>query len=214
MTLAAGDTRDAFEGLWWHVYAPTFLGVIAIVFAATGFAIVRYRRRRQPNASRRSEAPVAELVYVVVLAGIAATLFTFSFRTGWKEDATAASPGLRVDVTGFQWGWTFRYPDDGVGVTGTYRGPPELVLPAGTSIEFTGTSVDVIHSFFVPHARFKRDVLPGETARWTMRFDRQGVFSGHCAEFCGLRHARMDFQVRVVSAADFRRWLAGREAAA
>jgi cytochrome c oxidase subunit 2 len=115
---------------------------------------------------------------------------------------------MRIGVTGFQWGWSFRYAQ-GRTVTGTSRRIPTLVVPTGEVVLFTGRSRDVVHSFWIPEVRFKRDVFPGFSNRFDLVFDHPGSFAGRCAEFCGLDHAGMDFVVRAVSPAEFRAWLAG-----
>jgi cytochrome c oxidase subunit 2 len=98
---------------------------------------------------------------------------------------------VHVEVTAFQWGWRFSL--DGKQTIGDADRPPVLRLPAKEPIEFVLTSRDVIHSFWVPGERFKRDAFPGRTTRFTLTFDEPGVYRGHCAEFCGLLHSDMDF---------------------
>jgi cytochrome c oxidase subunit 2 len=89
-------------------------------------------------------------------------------------------------------------------------------VPAGTPIQFRGTALDVIHSFWIPDERFKRDVFPRRTTTWVMRFDQPGFHreGGECAEFCGLLHTTMDFNVDVLSSAEFRRWVSDARAEA
>ena len=112
-----------------------------------------------------------------------------------------------MDVTGLQWGWRFQYPESDVTVVGDAHHPPTLVLPAGRTIGFDLVSVDVIHSFYVPAFLDKRDVVPGEENRVDVTTTRPGRFSGLCAEFCGLDHARMGFTVDVVPPSEFEAWL-------
>lgn len=208
------STRDEFSSLWWNVYVPVALFVIAAVFGAIALAIVRSRRSRRREPNHKPDDNPKELAYVIVLAGILAGLYFFTFRTGQEVDELSADPGLTVQATGFQWGWRFRYPGVAESIGGTWRNPPELVLPAQTTVRIEGTSTDVIHSFFVPYLRFKRDLFPRQVARFDVRFDEPGTYAGHCAEFCGLEHARMDFSVRVLPPARFQAWLARRRAAA
>jgi cytochrome c oxidase subunit 2 len=97
-----------------------------------------------------------------------------------------------------------------VQVLGSEQVVPELVLPAGSSVEFQLTSLDVIHSFWIPGFRFKRDVFPGETTSFQVDVsERTGIFenTGVCAEFCGLDHHEMRFSVRIVTPEEFDRWL-------
>jgi len=66
----------------------------------------------------------------------------------------------------------------------------------------------VIHSFWVPEERFKRDAIPGRVNRFDIDFERPGSEEGLCAEFCGLEHSKMGFEVFVLSPPSYQRWLA------
>ena len=77
------------------------------------------------------------------------------------------------------------------------------------AVRFEITSVDVIHSFWIPALRYKHDAIPGSTQIATLVFSR-GVFPGQCAEFCGLRHADMIFTADALSPAAFTAWARSR----
>ena len=95
-------------------------------------------------------------------------------------DADADDADLIVEVIGFQWQWQFDYPESGRRVIGTEQLEPELVLPAGATVRFDLTSVDVIHSFWIPGFRFKRDVFPGRRQTFQVDVgDRTGSLAGH-----------------------------------
>jgi cytochrome c oxidase subunit II len=205
--LPIADTRSQFGDLF-SVYEWLMIAVMAIVLGLVLFAVVRYRRRDDEYPRGKDKRTVLESVYVVLLTAIAIALVTFTFRTEDKVDAVASTGGLRVNVVAFQWQWRFSYPDSGKVVLGTTDRPPTLVLPVDTTVRFDGVSRDVIHSFWVPAARFKRDEFPKRHAHFDLSFDREGTYIGRCAEFCGLHHADMDFFVRVVPRAEFQSWLA------
>ncbi|WP_431782177.1 aa3-type cytochrome oxidase subunit II [Streptomyces chumphonensis] len=96
---------------------------------------------------------------------------------------------------------------EGVHVAGTPadRNPqtgnpgPTLWLPKGESVQFILTSRDVIHSFWVVPFLMKQDVIPGHTNVFEVTPNKEGTFLGKCAELCGTDHARMLFNVKVVS---------------
>ncbi|MBI2723443.1 MAG: cytochrome c oxidase subunit II [Chloroflexi bacterium] len=117
-----------------------------------------------------------------------------------------------VNVTGVQWAWQFAYPT-------TDGSPPinapinELRIPVDRNIAFTLRSMDVNHSFWVPKLAGKTDVIPGRENRMWFKASEVGDYSGQCAEFCGLDHARMRFRVIVMSQADFDAWLKEQAAA-
>jgi cytochrome c oxidase subunit II len=199
------DTRDQFKDLF-DLYVPIALAVFAIVSAVVVFALIRFRRRGDGIPRQRSSAPLAEGLYVVALAGITALLVTMTFRTEARVDRIASRPGLTVQVTASKWKWRFFYPRWGVTQVSSGLAPATLVVPTGTTVRFELTSRDVIHSFFVPGLRFKRDAFPGRVTRFDLTFDRPR-FSGTCAEFCGLHHADMRFAVEAMPPAGFLDWV-------
>lgn len=201
------DTREEFHDLF-SLYLPVTAVVAAIVFSLVLFAVVRYRRRPGKPPSSRRESRIVEATYAVILACVAAVLISATFIKESHVDAVSPRPGLRVDVVAFQWQWRFTYPEQGVHVVGTRDKPPTLVVPVHETVEFSATSQDVIHSFWVPSERFKRDAFPKRTTRFDLVFDELGESTGRCAEFCGLRHADMTFQVSVVTQERFRAWIA------
>jgi cytochrome c oxidase subunit 2 len=207
----ASTTRGDFDDvLSW--YAPVGGAVILVVYLALAFVVIRYRQRPGRVASTRTEAVRLELFVAAVLAGAVAILLVVTFRAESSEDATSGRAGLEVQVVASQWRWAFAYPQLGI-PTGSSQ---QLVLPEDTRVRFAMTSLDVIHSFYVPQQRFKRDAFPNHVEHFDMTFPRPATHVGRCAEFCGLLHAQMNFVVRVLPRAEFRRWAARerREAAA
>ncbi len=97
---------------------------------------------------------------------------------------------------------------------GTATEIPILVLPVNTRIEFNLAAADVVHSFWVPEFLYKRDVMPfpkqnhSDPRFQVEKIERTGAFVGRCAEMCGTYHAMMNFEIRVVSQADFNRYIA------
>lgn len=124
------------------------------------------------------------------------------------NEITASDPGeLVIEVTGFQFGWRFDYPDQGVSSS-------ELYLPKDRQILFKITSTDVIHSFWVPEFRIKQDAVPGRWTTLRVTPTELGDYRVRCAELCGYAHSAMYAPVVVVEPADFEAWLAGKEIAA
>ena len=85
----------------------------------------------------------------------------------------------------------------------------EIHIPLGRPVVLKVTSRDVIHSFWAPNLQGKRDLIPGYTTAIWLQADRPGIFRGQCAEFCGLQHAHMAFDIVAEPEADFERWLDG-----
>jgi cytochrome c oxidase subunit 2 len=194
------------------VYGAIAIAVFVLVLAAIGLALIRYRARDDGRTpSRVNDAPWLESLYVLGLGCIAAFLVAFTFIHEAKTDAALKPhPGLAVRVTAAKWHWTFFYPAYGVSELGTNSSQPTLYVPVHTDVDFTLVSVDVIHSFWIPMTRFKRAAYPDFTQYFTLSLDKQGFFrnAGECAEFCGLLHAEMRFNLDVMSLPQFKRWMA------
>jgi cytochrome c oxidase subunit II len=128
-----------------------------------------------------------------------------------SADSSVSGRPLQVKVTAARWNWRFEYPEAGVVEQGTKQHVPVLRVPVDTEVEFTGSSLDVIHSFWIPEERFKRDVFPGKHTRWEMVFDDvlNSPGGGVCAEFCGLEHGEMIFNVVAMPKPRFAAWLKG-----
>jgi cytochrome c oxidase subunit 2 len=135
-------------------------------------------------------------------------LLYLTFAAEHRVDTVSAHerPSLTVDVTGAKWEWTFRYPVYGITRRSGTVGRQPLVVPTGEAVRFNLATTDVIHAFWVPEVRYKRDLIPGATESVTLMFPDAGTFQGQCAEFCGLRHAEMLFTVRAVAPAVFASW--------
>jgi cytochrome c oxidase subunit 2 len=195
----------------WRILLGMAGGVSGVVLALLLVALVDgYRRRHGPEPVQSKGSVRLELLYTAVPLALVASIFVIAVQGSERLDADAPEDAMRVHVTGFQWGWRFDYRlDDGAGpsVVGAEADPPELVLPIDRTVALELDSNDVIHSFFTPAFLTKLDVIPGRTNELVVEPDRLGTFIGHCAEFCGLDHARMNFTVRIVTADEFQRWV-------
>jgi len=113
-----------------------------------------------------------------------------------------AGPKLQVQVIGQQWAFTYRYPSYGGVET------PHLVLPVGQMVELHVTSLDVVHSFWAYQLGVKADANPGQDNIAFVKPTELESFSVRCSELCGLWHGYMFDHGNVVSAADFKSWIA------
>jgi cytochrome c oxidase subunit II len=201
------------------LYLPVFIIAVIVFFLVEGlllFITLRFRR------SRRDEGLPAqthgnnrlEILWTAIPALVVTALFVLSTSVLLKVDATSAEPDLTVDVTGFQWQWTFDYKAQGLSYTGAGDQGPEMVVPVDKTVLIRLQSQDVIHSFYVPQFFRKLDVVPGRINQFEVTVTEQGTFGGQCAEFCGLAHDAMFFTVRAVDQATFDQWVADEQAKA
>lgn len=198
------------------LFMPIALAVIAIVFGLYLFTAIRFRSRGDdgPPGGGRTDAPRIEALYVVGLAVIAVVLVAATFRTEDRITRISSRPGLEVAATAAKWNWRFDYPAYGISQVGALQRPARLVVPRGTTVRFELTSVDVVHAFWVPLTRFKRDAFPGSVQRFDLVFDRLGRHRGVCAQFCGELHTDMVFEVEVMRPEAFAAWAQRRRGSA
>lgn len=204
---AASEEGARVQDLWSIFFVLAAL-VTLTVWVPMAILLVRFRRRRHdetiPN-QRPYNIPI-EIAYTAVPILLVGVLFFISVRVELEAEAVAADPAVEVEVVGFQWGWQFRYHDEGFTVDAAPGELPELVLPVNEASNLQLVSVDVNHSFWVPDFLSKRDLIPGVDNEITLTPDRPGTYDGRCAEFCGLDHWRMGFTVRVVPMDQYRSW--------
>jgi cytochrome c oxidase subunit II len=183
--------------------APVFIAVEAALI----WCIVRYRKRSDDPAPQAVGGSRSLGVFFVIPAVIVALLFPLGETTLLRIERTEP-PQVQIRVEGFQWQWTFLYLQEGIFVSGkTLVKPAEMVVPVDEPVRITLTSRDVIHSFFVPDLLFKRDAIPGRTSTFEFTPTEVGTFPAQCAEFCGLWHSKMTFDVKVVSSLDYQAWI-------
>ncbi|MEL6366197.1 MAG: cytochrome c oxidase subunit II, partial [Pseudomonadota bacterium] len=168
------------------------------------------------------------MVEVVWTAGpILILLFIalFSFDLLYKEDVVPEAD-MTVKVSGYQWGWSYSYPDHGDfefasnmlpeedvvamhGDTSLYRLEVDnrVVVPAGATVRVITTATDVIHSWAIPQFALKLDAVPGRLNETWFKADTPDIYYGQCSEICGIKHAFMPIAVEVVPQSEFEAWV-------
>jgi cytochrome c oxidase subunit 2 len=202
----------------WIASTIAALVVGVAVWGLIFWCVVRYRKRGDElPAQTRYNLPI-EIVYTIVPFLIIAVLFYYTAIVESAVTKESKNPDVTVEVVAFKWNWQFVYPEAKtaderpVTTVGTSDQIPVLVIPKDQNVRFTETSNDVIHSFWVPEILFKRDVFPGGIPNsFEIRPTKTGAFVGRCAELCGTYHANMNFEMRVVSQADYARYLDARQ---
>ena len=185
--------------------------VFAIVAVFIVLALIRGMKHRSDDrvsidserALSRSVAAAIAVTVVILIALLAASVWT-----GRTVASLHASSAVTIIVTGHQWWWEVEYED--AVPSRRVLTANEIHLPTNRPVVLKVTSHDVIHSFWAPNLHGKRDLIPGYTTAIWLQADRPGVFRGQCAEFCGLQHAHMAFEVVADSVDDFDRWLDAR----
>jgi cytochrome c oxidase subunit 2 len=203
----ASKEGESIFTLWQGFFVAAVL-VGLLVWGLLIYVLVRYRRRDDEVPGQNGYNIPLEIIYTALPVVVVAVLFGFSVATENEVTALDEEPAATIEVIGFQWSWTFHYEEDDITISGTPDDPPELVLPVDEPVHLRLVANDVAHSFWVPEFLNKRDLIPDVHNEIQVTPTEIGTFQGRCAEFCGLDHWRMNYTVKVVSAADFEDWLA------
>jgi cytochrome c oxidase subunit 2 len=203
--------------------------LLVIIFAISLFVVglliyvmVRFNARAHPVPTRTSHNTVIEVLWTVIPVLILVTIAIPSFKLMYYMDRVPDSK-MTIKVTGHQWYWEYNYPDQGnfsfnsnlVAEKDLKPGQPRLlevdnplVVPVGTNIRVQVAGVDVIHSWFVPSFGFQEYAVVGRLNEAWINVDKPGTYYGECNQICGVNHAFMPIEVKVVSQADFDKWVA------
>lgn len=191
-----------------YIFTVAAIPVFMFVVVFCAYAIVRFRSRGKPTEDGPGITgnPRLQLAWIVIAVALAGFLYVVGFQ-GLAE-IQAASPGnaVHIRVTGEQWLWNYTYTDyksNG----GPGAGSTILELPINTPIQFTVTSIDVQHSFWVPELGVKEDAVPGELNIATVTANKLGTYQVRCMELCGIYHPYMNTLAKVVSVSEFQDWV-------
>lgn len=191
--------------IMWYMSIPVAICVWGMMI----WAIIFYRKKRATGKPKQfRENKRMEVIYTVVPLMMVGFLSYLTIESIGVVGHMNPDPPVTVNVTGFQWDWSFTYPQYHFSIVGTPETHPTLVVPAGENIHVNLYSDDVIHSFWVPDFLFKRQALPGVHNQWNWTIPKPGYWRGQCAMFCGLDHADMVFHVRALPVAQFQEWVA------
>lgn len=196
-----GAEAEATLKITWSMFVAAAL-ITAAVLALATYAV----RSKAGRIDHRRGMRLILWLGAVVPTLLLTALLIYSLPT--MRPLAAGPEGLRIAVEGEQFWWRVRYRS---AVLAPVETANEIRLPVGRNVTFELSSPDVIHSFWIPGLAGKMDMIPGRTNQLVVRATRAGVFRGACAEFCGLSHARMAFDVIAMEAGEFDAWLADLE---
>jgi cytochrome c oxidase subunit 2 len=173
--------------------------LLIIVFA------IKYRRRSPDEQPKPIHGNLAlELIWTIIPLGLTLVMFVWG---AWLFVAMSEPPAdaINIYVVGKQWMWKFQHQEGN-------REIDALHIPVGRPIKLTMTSEDVIHSFFIPAFRVKKDVLPGRYTTLWFTASKVGEYQQYCTQYCGTGHAGMLSKIYVMEPAAYEKWLHGGEA--
>jgi cytochrome c oxidase subunit 2 len=203
---SASEEFDRIQALYWFATIISIV-IFSLVTAVVVFSVWKWRVPLDDDADG---PPIhghtgLEILWTAVPAILVTAIGVVSAVVMSRNGEAGIRP-LEVQAIGQQFAWKFVYSDYGDLPSG------ELVLPLGREARFTMTSVDVIHSFWVPNFGQKMDAVPGIETEILVTPKRLGDFAVVCTELCGLGHATMRAKARVVTQEEFDAWLQEQQA--
>ena len=183
--------------------------IFVLVEGALLWFLIRYRRRPGQAAHYTHGNARAELIWTVIPAGIVLYLALASQKVWSYIEGPPPPHQVEIEVKAEQFAWNIRYagPDGALHTADDIETINQLHLPVGQVVLVDLTSKDVVHSFFLPQFRIKRDAVPGLRGRLWLQATKPGQFEIVCAELCGLGHYRMRGYLTLESPDAFHAWL-------
>lgn len=195
----ATNIADQVDNLYSFLLWSSLFSCLILIGGMIYF-VLKYRRK-----SENEKTPyISHNTFLEFLwSFIPLVFFLGFFAWGWvvyHEMRTMPEDGLEVHVFARQWSWEFVYK------SGKSSGN-EFVVPVNTPVKLIMTSRDVLHSFYIPSMRIKQDVIPGQYTTLSFNSNKLGDFQIFCAEYCGTTHSGMLAKMRVVTQADYEKWI-------
>lgn len=194
--------------------------ITVFVMALLLYVIVRFSAKRHPVPSRTSHNSMIEILWTVIPILILVAIAIPSFKLMYYMDEVPKAD-MTIKVTAHQWYWSYEYPDQKVGFDSNIIQDKDLkpgqkrlldvdnplVVPADTTIRVQITGTDVIHSWFVPSFGVQEYAIIGRLNEAWMKVLKPGTYYGECNQICGVNHAFMPIEVKVLSKDDYEKWL-------
>ncbi len=183
---------------FWYILGVSIVLLLGITIVMVYF-VFRYRRSKNPVATDIRDNYPLEIIWTIIPTLIALSMF----YVGWSSYLglrTVPDDALEIEVLAQQYSWIFVYDND-------KETENELVVPVGRAIKLNISSLDVIHSFFLPAFRVKVDAVKGMPTYGWFYADKVGEYDIECTEYCGVDHSAMVAKLNIVPEEEFQKWL-------
>ena len=217
---AASDTMRDIVNFHDKLLLPIIVAISVFVLFLMAYACIRFRASKNPNPSKRTHNVAVEVLWTLIPCLILIVIAVPSFKILYKQD-TIPKADLTIKAIGYQWYWGYEYPDENL-IFDSYMVEEkdlkadqprllavdnEVVVPVGKVVKVLITANDVLHAWALPSFGVKRDAVPGRINETWFKAEKVGTYYGQCSELCGIKHAFMPIEVRVVSDEEYQLWL-------
>ncbi len=192
------STTQTVDTAFYVIFGIGGLALVGIIIAMIAL-IWRYNRKRQPQPiSQKDHNLWLEITWTVIPSILVMVMFWYGWE-GYLSLRRIPDNAMPVTGTARMWSWLFSYENG--------KTADKLFVPVGQPVRVKLIAEDVLHSFYVPAFRVKRDCVPGmDTYAWFVA-EKPGSYDLFCAEYCGVGHADMTTTVEALSREEFDAWL-------
>ena len=209
-----------------NMIMPIIVVITLFVVALMVYIMWRFAEKRNPVPSKTTHNVALEVAWTIIPVVILLVMVVPSMQLLYYQDVIPESD-MTIKVTGNTWNWEYAYPDypeiesyisnvleeDAAKAAGKpylLGSDAPLVVPVDTTVKVLVTSSANLHSFAMPAFGIKMDAVPGRINETWFRVlpGMEGTYYGQCSELCGVRHAFMPIEIKVVSKSEFSRWTA------
>ncbi len=204
------------------ILLPIIILISVFVLVLLAIVVIRFNKKSNPVPAKWSHNTAIEIAWTIIPVLILMGISVFSFKLLFAYHNTP-KPDLTVKAIGYQWYWGYEYPDQKVGefisnilpedqakarnVPFRLAATEPMVVPVNKNVRVLVTGADVIHAFALPAFGLKVDAIPGRINETWFRADRTGTFYGQCSELCGVDHAFMPIEIKVVTQQEYEAWV-------
>jgi cytochrome c oxidase subunit 2 len=205
---------------------PIIVAITLFVVILMAYIMWRFSEKRNPVPSKTTHHVGLEVAWTIAPVLILLVMVVPSMQLLYYQDVIPESD-MTIKVTGNTWNWEYAYPDypeiesyisnvleeedaRAAGKPYLLGSDAPLVVPVDTTGKVLVTSSNNLHSFAMPSFGIKMDAVPGRINETWFRVNpgKEGTYYGQCSELCGVRHAYMPIEIKVVSKAEFKQWAA------
>lgn len=187
------------DSLFYFIFWASLILLLGLIGAAAYFI---WRSKKGDQTGDYGKVITHSTKIEVIWTVIPTLLVLFIFYWGFKDYISMRMPKgdvIEIKAKGQKWQWGFDY-----GWGQVY--PHVLTIPVNTPIKLVMISTDVLHSFYIPNLRVKRDVIPNRYTTIWFEADKEGSYQIFCTEYCGLEHWKMLARMDVVSEEEYDKW--------
>lgn len=185
------------DGAMLYITAFSVLMLLLITVAMIYF-VIKYRASKNPIPTQYHGNIVIEVIWIVIPTIIVLSMFYYGY-TDFSELRNTKEYDEEYFVTAKMWDWDFKYENGTITDT--------LYVPVNKTLKFNITSLDVLHSFYLPAFRIKEDAVPGRDGFIFITPLETGVYDIACAEYCGVNHWDMYKKLVVMEQDEYYAWV-------